>query len=141
MLAAVQAHGRTLDGGGGGGSGDSGGQLGALGTHLRAQLGGRSLESRGAEPGFGGTSGRVEIGSGNDTPDGTCVRDYIHVSDLAEAHLLAVRYLEGCGCSATLNPGNGRGFSVREVAEAMRKVSGRDFPVLIGPRRLGDKTL
>ncbi len=78
------------------------------------------------------------FGDDYDTPDGTCVRDYIHVSDLAEAHLLAVRYLEGGGRSATLNLGNERGFSVREVAEAMRKVSGRDFPVRIGPRRPGD---
>ena len=78
------------------------------------------------------------FGDDYDTPDGTCVRDYIHVSDLADAHLLAVRYLEGGGRSATLNLGNERGFSVREVAEAMRKVSGRDFPVRIGPRRPGD---
>jgi len=78
------------------------------------------------------------FGDDYDTPDGTCVRDYIHVSDLAEAHLLAVRYLEGGGRSATLNLGNERGFSVREVAEAMQKVSGRDFPVRIGPRRPGD---
>jgi len=78
------------------------------------------------------------FGDDYDTPDGTCVRDYIHVSDLAEAHLLAVRYLEGGGGSATLNLGNERGFSVREVAEAMQKVSGRDFPVRIGPRRPGD---
>jgi UDP-glucose 4-epimerase len=78
------------------------------------------------------------FGDDYDTPDGTCVRDYIHVSDLAEAHLLAVRYLEGGGRSATLNLGNERGFSVREVAEAMQKVSGRVFPVRIGPRRPGD---
>ena len=78
------------------------------------------------------------FGDDYDTPDGTCVRDYIHVSDLAEAHLLAVRYLEGGRRSATLNLGNERGFSVREVAEAMQKVSGRDFPVRIGPRRPGD---
>ncbi len=78
------------------------------------------------------------FGDDYDTPDGTCVRDYIHVSDLADAHLLAVRYLEGGSRSATLNLGNERGFSVREVAEAMQKVSGRDFPVRIGPRRPGD---
>ena len=78
------------------------------------------------------------FGDDYDTPDGTCVRDYIHVSDLADAHLLAVRYLEGGGRSATLNLGNERGFSVREVAEAMQKVSGREFPVRIGPRRPGD---
>jgi UDP-glucose 4-epimerase len=78
------------------------------------------------------------FGDDYDTPDGTCVRDYIHVSDLAEAHLLAVRYLEDGGGSATLNLGNERGFSVREVAETMQRVSGREFPVRIGPRRPGD---
>ncbi len=78
------------------------------------------------------------FGDDYDTPDGTCVRDYIHVSDLVEAHLLAVRYLEDGGGSATLNFGNERGFSVREVVETMQRVSGRDFPVRTGPRRPGD---
>jgi UDP-glucose 4-epimerase len=66
------------------------------------------------------------------------VRDYIHVSDLVEAHLLAVRHLEGGGRSATLNLGNERGYSVREVVETMQRVSGRHFPIRIGPRRPGD---
>ncbi len=78
------------------------------------------------------------FGDDYDTPDGTCIRDYIHVTDLAEAHLLAVRYLEGGGTSTVLNLGNERGFSVREVVEAVRRVSGRDFPVRSGPRRPGD---
>ena len=78
------------------------------------------------------------FGDDYDTPDGTCVRDYIHVSDLAEAHLLAVRYLERGDRSATLNLGNERGFSVREVVETMQRVSGQDFPVKTGPRRPGD---
>jgi UDP-glucose 4-epimerase len=78
------------------------------------------------------------FGDDYDTPDGTCVRDYIHVSDLAEAHLLAVNYLEGGGRSNTFNLGNERGYSVREVAETMQRVSGRRFPVRTGPRRPGD---
>ena len=78
------------------------------------------------------------FGDDYDTPDGTCVRDYIHVSDLAEAHLLAVRYLERGDRSATLNLGNERGYSVREVVETMQRVSGQDFPVKTGPRRPGD---
>ena len=78
------------------------------------------------------------FGDDYDTPDGTCVRDYIHVADLVAAHLLAVRYLEGGGDSVTLNLGNERGYSVREVVETMQRVSGREFPVRIGPRRPGD---
>jgi UDP-glucose 4-epimerase len=78
------------------------------------------------------------FGDDYDTPDGTCVRDYIHVSDLAEAHLLAVRYLERGDRSTTLNLGNERGYSVREVVETMQRASGQDFPVKTGPRRPGD---
>jgi UDP-glucose 4-epimerase len=72
------------------------------------------------------------------TPDGTCVRDYIHVDDLARAHLAALDYLEGGGASTVLNCGYGHGHSVREVIEAVRRVSGVDFPVEEGPRRPGD---
>lgn len=72
------------------------------------------------------------------TPDGTCVRDYIHVSDLCGAHLLALRQLlEGAG-SARYNLGNGNGYSVNEVIEAARRVTGHPIPVLAGPRREGD---
>ncbi len=78
------------------------------------------------------------FGDDYDTPDGTCIRDYIHVCDLVAAHLLALRHLDGGGPSATLNLGNERGFSVREVVEAMQRVSGRNFPVRTGPRRPGD---
>ena len=78
------------------------------------------------------------FGDDYDTPDGTCVRDYIHVIDLADAHVLALRYLEGGGRSRPLNLGNQRGFSVREVADAVRRVTGRDFAVRMGPRRPGD---
>jgi UDP-glucose 4-epimerase len=72
------------------------------------------------------------------TPDGTCVRDYIHVDDLARAHLAALDYLERGGSSTVLNCGYGRGHSVREVIDTVREVSGVDFLVEEGPRRPGD---
>jgi UDP-glucose 4-epimerase len=72
------------------------------------------------------------------TPDGTCVRDYVHVSDLARAHLLALDQLRLDGISRTLNCGYGRGYSVREVIEAVRNVAGTDFEVRKAPRRAGD---
>jgi UDP-glucose 4-epimerase len=72
------------------------------------------------------------------TPDGTCVRDYVHVDDLARAHLEALDYLERGGGSTVLNCGYGRGHSVREVIDTVREVSGVDFPVEEGPRRPGD---
>ena len=72
------------------------------------------------------------------TPDGTCIRDYIHVSDLVRAHSDALRYLRGGGASVTLNCGYGHGFSVREVIEMVKQVSGVDFKVEIAPRRPGD---
>lgn len=78
------------------------------------------------------------FGDDYDTPDGTGVRDYVHVCDLVDAHVLALRYLEGGGETTVLNLGSERGFSVREVIAVVRKVTGRDFPVRIGPRRPGD---
>lgn len=72
------------------------------------------------------------------TPDGTCVRDYIHVSDLADAHVAALRHLLGGGDSIILNCGYGHGASVREVVEAMERVLGQPLPVRIAPRREGD---
>jgi UDP-glucose 4-epimerase len=77
---------------------------------------------------------------GNDypTPDGTCVRDYVHVSDLAQAHLFALDDLRRNRFSRTLNCGYGRGYSVREVVEAVRSISGSDFDVRQAPRRSGD---
>jgi UDP-glucose 4-epimerase len=77
-------------------------------------------------------------GDDYDTPDGTCIRDYIHVEDLADAHLRALDHLAGDGPSRILNCGYGRGHSVREVVEAVRRVSGDDFSVEAGPRRPGD---
>jgi UDP-glucose 4-epimerase len=72
------------------------------------------------------------------TPDGTCVRDYIHVTDLVEAHALLLRYLRQGGASTTLNCGYGRGYSVRQVVEVVKEVSGVDFAVKDAPRRAGD---
>lgn len=72
------------------------------------------------------------------TADGTCVRDYIHVWDLAQAHLRAVDYLTDRGESLICNLGNGEGFSVRQVIEACRRVTGHAIPAVEGPRRAGD---
>lgn len=72
------------------------------------------------------------------TPDGTCVRDYVHVEDLSRAHLLAVRYLTESGKSGRFNLGNGRGFSVREVIDVSERVTGRKIKVVAGERRDGD---
>jgi UDP-glucose 4-epimerase len=72
------------------------------------------------------------------TPDGTAVRDYIHVVDLAEAHVLALDWLAGGGESQIFNLGNGEGFSVKQVVDAARHVTGRDIKAGIGPRRPGD---
>jgi UDP-glucose 4-epimerase len=72
------------------------------------------------------------------TPDGTCVRDYIHVDDLADAHLRAIEYLRGGGKTVALNVGTGVGSSVFEVLAAIEAVAGRAVPSHIGPRRAGD---
>ncbi|SEC23710.1 UDP-glucose 4-epimerase GalE [Paenibacillus sp. GP183] len=72
------------------------------------------------------------------TPDGTCIRDYIHVSDLAEAHVLAVEKLRQGADSSIYNLGIGKGFSVKEVVDIARKVTGHEIPVVIEPRRAGD---
>ncbi len=82
---------------------------------------------------------QIEVfGTDYETPDGTCVRDYIHVSDLVSAHSDALRYLRGGGASATMNCGYGRGFSVLEVLDTVKQVSGVDFPVKLSPPRAGD---
>jgi UDP-glucose 4-epimerase len=78
------------------------------------------------------------FGSDYDTPDGTGVRDYIHVSDLARAHLLAVKYLRDGGASQTLNCGYGHGYSVREVLRSVERVSGRALKINELARRAGD---
>jgi UDP-glucose 4-epimerase len=78
------------------------------------------------------------FGADYPTPDGTCIRDYIHVVDLAEAHLRALDHLLNNGASHTLNCGYGHGFSVREVVRAVKKVTGTDFAVEESARREGD---
>ena len=78
------------------------------------------------------------FGTDYDTPDGTAIRDYVHVSDLAEAHLAAVRYLSSGGKSAVFNLGTGSGHSVREVIAMVERVTGRRVPFREAPRRLGD---
>ena len=77
-------------------------------------------------------------GTDYDTPDGTCIRDYIHVTDLAQAHILAVKYLANGGKSDIFNLGNGVGYSVREVIETARKVTGHPIPATESSRRAGD---
>lgn len=72
------------------------------------------------------------------TEDGTCIRDYLHVSDLADAHLRAIDYLKNGGKSDVFNLGSGSGFSVREIIETARKVTGKEIPVKTEPRRAGD---
>lgn len=72
------------------------------------------------------------------TADGTCVRDYVHVCDLAQAHILALEYLEKGGDNDVFNLGNGSGFSVREVLECARRVTGEPIPAAVSPRRAGD---
>lgn len=72
------------------------------------------------------------------TPDGTCIRDYIHIDDLCDAHTLALRYLMDGGTSTAFNLGNGEGYSIREVINAAEKVSGKSIKVIDGERREGD---
>lgn len=80
----------------------------------------------------------IVYGTDYPTPDGTCVRDYVHVMDLAEAHVLGLRWLLDGKPSRVFNLGSGRGFSVREVLDHARIVTNREVPVVIGPRRGGD---
>ncbi len=78
------------------------------------------------------------FGTDYDTPDGTCIRDYIHVVDLCEAHLAALEHLSRGGEGGAFNLGTGRGASVKEVIEVVERVSGTRVPVTYGPRREGD---
>lgn len=86
----------------------------------------------------GKRSGMTIFGTDYDTPDGTCIRDFIHVSDLATAHVAAIRYLLEGGGSQILNCGYGHGFSVREVLSAVERASGTTIAARPGPRRPGD---
>lgn len=78
------------------------------------------------------------FGDDYDTPDGTCIRDYVHVHDLTDAHLLAMNHLLEGGGSKRYNLGNGTGFSVRQVIETAERVTGQKIPVRVEPRRAGD---
>jgi len=86
-----------------------------------------------------GQRAKIDVfGTDYPTPDGSCIRDFIHVSDLAQAHSAALSYLRGGGRSVTLNCGYGRGYSVLETIEAVRRASGRNFAIQYAPRRPGD---
>ena len=86
-----------------------------------------------------GESPHISVFGGDyDTPDGTCIRDYIHIADLGNAHIRALDYLDNGGGSTQINLGNGVGFSVLEVIDAARKVTGKDIAIKMEPRRPGD---
>lgn len=86
-----------------------------------------------------GQGGHVTIfGDDYDTEDGTCIRDYIHVTDLADAHILALKKLKTSGESGIYNLGSGRGFSVKQIIDKAREVTGKDINAVIGKRRPGD---
>ena len=78
------------------------------------------------------------FGDDYDTPDGTCIRDYVYIEDLINAHILALEYLQKGGKSDVFNLGSNQGFSVNEMVVAARKVTGKEIPAKIGPRRAGD---
>lgn len=90
------------------------------------------------EAACGKRDGLTIFGDDYDTPDGTCIRDYIHVSDLADVHVSALKYLVNGGDSVKLNCGYGRGFSIFEIVHILEKISGETLKVKIGPRRAGD---
>jgi UDP-glucose 4-epimerase len=86
-----------------------------------------------------GKRDKVEVyGDDYPTPDGTCLRDYIHVSDLADAHVAALRRLDAGGPGETLNCGYGQGYSVREVLAAVERAANRNLNIVAAPRRAGD---
>lgn len=111
---------------------DSGGQLG------QAYKEATHLITRALKTALGEFPKLYVYGTDYPTPDGTCIRDYIHVDDLAEAHVKAMDYLLGTGKSVVMNCGYGSGFSVREVVDAAKRVTGIDFPVEETGRRAGD---
>jgi len=79
-----------------------------------------------------------KLGERHDPEDGTCMRDYIHVADLCQAHWLAIQHLQSTGESGRYNLGNGNGFSVQQVIDVCRQVGGRAIAVIVGERREGD---
>ena len=115
----------------------------AAGAHPQALLGERHEPETHLVPlVLQAASGRrphvTVYGRDYDTPDGTCIRDYIHVMDLAEAHWQALRYLDRGGATRAFNLGNGDGYSVQQVVDTVRAVTGRPIAVHEGPRRAGD---
>lgn len=109
-----------------------------LGRSGQSTAGATHLIKVAAETALGKRPGMQVFGTDYETPDGTCLRDYIHVTDLAKAHLDALTYLKAGGNSAVLNCGYGRGYSVLEVIDTVKRVSGVDFPVQVSGRRPGD---
>jgi UDP-glucose-4-epimerase GalE len=107
---------------------------GALGEDHRPEI---HLIPRAIDAATGGAVLQV-FGDDYPTPDGTCLRDYIHVTDLAEAHRLALESLERGACSAVYNVGNGQPCSVRQVIDVVSRVTGRQVMWQMGPRRAGD---
>ena len=115
----------------------------AAGADTEGELGERHLPETHLIPlaihaSLGLTDSLTVFGSTFDTPDGSCIRDYIHVDDLADAHILALNSLRNGSPSSIFNLGNGRGYSVLEVVEEVRRVSGKEFEVVRGPARPGD---
>ena len=115
----------------------------AVGYDAEGSIRGREIGSQNLLPIIMDTAtGRREklvvFGTDYDTRDGTCIRDYIHVTDLARAHVLAIEHLCGGGCSASLNLGTGRGTTVKEIIVAAEKVIGKKLNVEYAGRRIGD---
>ncbi|MBU5636758.1 UDP-glucose 4-epimerase GalE [Geomonas sp. Red69] len=113
------------------------------GADPQARMGQRTPEAThlikvACQAALGARDGVSIFGTDYATPDGTGIRDYIHIEDLASAHLAALRYLEGGGTSDVINVGYGKGSSVREVIKVVKEVSGVDFKVNEAPRRPGD---
>ncbi|OYW35602.1 MAG: UDP-glucose 4-epimerase GalE [Azorhizobium sp. 12-66-6] len=109
-----------------------------LGRTGQSTAGATHLLKVACETALGKRPGLQVYGTDYPTPDGTCLRDYIHVTDLVGAHLVALTHLRGGGASGIYNCGYGRGYSVLDVLETVKRVSGVDFPVQFAPRRPGD---
>jgi UDP-glucose 4-epimerase len=115
----------------------------AAGYDVKGRIRGKELNPANLIPvimeAAAGTRKELRIfGDDYDTPDGTCIRDYIHVSDLALAHVKALAYIAETRRSLTVNLGTGRGTSVLEVIQAARRITGKELPVTMSPRRPGD---
>jgi UDP-glucose-4-epimerase GalE len=108
---------------------------GSLGEHHEPE---EHLIPLAVDAALGRGPGLTIHGQDYDTPDGTCIRDYVHVQDLARAHVLAVEQLDAGAAFRALNLGTGVGRSVREVVDTVGRIAGRAVPVQLGPRRAGD---